>query len=89
MFIMIQHLCIISHVRELDEHLDVYQWNCLCLFLKNNINRLTSPNIKTTHCDVNVEIHLAFWKLMNINYESWFHLLVGYHFVVLKRLNQL
>lgn len=58
---------------ELDEHLDAPRELCMVFFSKNNINRLTSPNIKATHCDVNVEIHLAFWKLMNINYESWFN----------------
>lgn len=47
-------------------------------FFKNNINRLIFLNIKVIYCDVNVEIYLVFWKLMNINYESWFNLFVSW-----------
>lgn len=47
-------------------------------FFKNDINRLIFLNIKVIYCDVNVEIYLVFWKLMNINYELWFNLFVSW-----------
>lgn len=72
---MLQHLCINSHVRELDEHLNAPSELCTFISQKQYI-RLIPSNIRTTHVDVNVDIHLAFWKLMKIMYRGFILLVI-------------